>query len=166
MARMWASISICLRSHLMWPSSFLSFLVTVACVLSCLVRGALPSWIRAHGLEQSVGAELGEFIVETFGGFATAQGDGFLQEDVAGVEAFIHPHDGHAGLFFTSGNGGVNRRSTAILRQKRGVEIEAAEPGEFEDFLGQNLAVSCDDDEVGLEIFELGDEAMAPIFSG
>ena len=50
--------------------------------------------------------------------------------------------------------------------EEGGVKIEAGEGGEGEDFLGEDLAVSHDDDEIGVEVGEGGDGVWGAEFEG
>ena len=70
--------------------------------------------------------QVGEAVVELTGGFIGADGELLGEEDVAGVEAFVHIHPGDAGLLVAGEDGGVDRRGAAVAREERGVEIEAA----------------------------------------
>ena len=44
--------------------------------------------------EEGDGSEGGETVVERAAGFVRCQGEGFLMDDVPGVEACVHLHDG------------------------------------------------------------------------
>ena len=58
--------------------------------------GGLVGEERGEGIGEGEGGEVGEAIVEGAGGFASADGEGELGEDIAGIEAFGHIHDGDA----------------------------------------------------------------------
>jgi hypothetical protein len=83
-----------------------------------LDAGSIAGFDQGDGLQDRVGPELGEAVVQALGGFAPVQCDRFLEQDVAGVEALVHPHDGDARLFFARGDCGVDGRSAAIFRQQ------------------------------------------------
>ena len=110
MARMCASISSCGRSQLMWPSSLLQFFGQRRLRLVLLEARGVAGLDQRDGLQQRVGADLGQAIVQALGGFVPAQRDRFLEQDVAGVEALVHPHDRDARLLFARGDGGMDRR--------------------------------------------------------
>jgi hypothetical protein len=73
----------------------------------------------------------------------------FHRQHGAGVQAFFHLHDGHAGLRVAGLDGTVDRRSAAPARQQRAVDINAG--FDVEGALGQDQAVGCDDHYVVLE---------------
>ena len=75
-----------------------------------------------------------------------------LAEGVAGVEAFVHFHDGDAGLALVVQDRPLNRRGAAVFRQKRGVNVQAAEARQFEDLSRQDLAVSGYHNQVGSKL--------------
>ena len=79
-------------------------------------------------------------------------------EDVPGVQAGIHLHDGHAGFRVAVENRPLNGRGAAMPGEKRRVDVQAAKAREFEDGGRENLAVSGDDDEVGLKLPQLLDK--------
>ena len=49
-----------------------------------------------------------------------------LEEDVAGIETFIHPHDRNASFAVPWQDCGLNRRSAAVARKQRGVDVDAS----------------------------------------
>ena len=63
--------------------------------MSCWARAKRESE-RGEGIGEGEGGEVGEAIVEGAGGFASADGEGELGEDIAGIEAFGHIHDSDA----------------------------------------------------------------------
>lgn len=106
-----------------------------------------------QSMGEELGAQLGESVVQFFSGFCGRYGSGFLRDDVSGVEAFVHFHDGDAGLGVAVENGPSNRRGASIFGQKGRMHVETAELGDFEDFGREHLAVGGGDDEVGGQVF-------------
>ena len=84
-------------------------------------------------------------------GFIGRDGHAIHEDDVARVEPFIHVHDRHARLRIAFANRGLNGRCTTILRQQRGMNIDAAESRRIEHRLAQDLAIRDHDRDVGLE---------------
>ena len=128
--------------------------------------GSLVGEERGEGIGEGEGGEVGEAIVEGAGGFASADGEGELGEDIAGIEAFGHIHDGDACSGIIGEDGGLDGGGAAPAWEEGGVKIEAGEGGEGEDFLGEDLAVSHDDDEIGVEVGEGGDGIWGAEFEG
>lgn len=86
-------------------------------------------------------------------GFRGRDRCGFLRDDVSGVEAFVHFHDGNAGLMVAVEDGPRNGRGAAIFRQKGRMHVETTEFGNFKNFGGEHLAVGGDEEEVGRRVF-------------
>ena len=72
-----------------------------------------------------------------------------MQQHVAGVELFGEAHDGHTGAHFAAQDRPLDRCRAAILRQQRGVNVDAAEAWQIQDRTRQNPPVGGDDDQVG-----------------
>src|SRR5205823_10433400 len=77
--------------------------------------------------------------------------DFFLEQNVTGIETFIHIDDGDPGFAITRRNRRLDRRRTAPARQDRGVQIEACNRWNFEDLARQNLPVSHYDNHIWIQ---------------
>ena len=111
-----------------------------------LQRPALEPAQRAH---HQVGAEPRQHIVKLARGHVGTDRHPLGHGDGAGIEAFVHPHDGDAGLGVAGHDGAVDRRGAAPARQQRGVQIEAAERHRFQDRLGKDQAIGDHDRRLG-----------------
>ena len=106
---------------------------------------------EVEGVFERGGGEVGEAVVEGGAGVGIGQGGAGDVEDVAGVEAFIHVHDGDAGFGIAVADGGLDGGGAAMAGEDGGVDVEAAEAGDVEHSAGEDLAVGDDDGDVGLE---------------
>ena len=84
------------------------------------------------------------------------RGDGYLilQQHIAGVQPCIHQHGGNTGLLLTVDDGPVNRCRSPVTWQQGGVDIDAAQPWDVQNPLGQNLPESHYYDEVRLHFLQ------------
>lgn len=108
-----------------------------------------------QSVDEELGAELGESVVQFASGFCGRDGGDFLRGDVSGVEGFVHFHDGDAGLRVAVENGPSKRRGAAVFGQKGGMHVEASKFGNFENFGGEHLAVGGGDKEIGGQVFQM-----------
>lgn len=100
-------------------------------------------------------AQRGQTIMELSGGFLRADVDGFFENDIAGIHAFIHVHDADACFAIAIDDSPVNGGGSAIFRQQRGVDIEAAEARQLENISAQNFSIGSYDKEISLHGGEL-----------
>lgn len=105
--------------------------------------------VFGQSVDEELGAELGESVVQFASGFCGRDGSDFLRGDVSGVEGFVHFHDGDAGLGVAVEDGPRDRRGAAVFGQKRRMQVEAAEFRDFKGFGREHLAVGNDKEEVG-----------------
>ncbi len=77
-----------------------------------------------------------------------------LEEDIAGIHPFIHPHDRDPGLFLAPDERPVDRRRPPVLRQERRVDVDAAYARSVDDLSGEDLAEGRNDDEIRRELPE------------
>ena len=111
-----------------------------------------------EGLDHQRGADGGEAFEEVGGGLFGGDGDGLGEQHGAGVEARVEAHGGDAGVGFAVGDGPLDGRGAAVLRQQRAVQVDAAEAGQGEHPVRDDAAVGDDEDGVGGDGFELGAE--------
>jgi hypothetical protein len=67
--------------------------------------------------------------VQAPGRLARSDGSGDFEKDVAGIEAFVHLHDGDTCFAISRQDCGMNRRSAAVAWQKRGMDVDASNGG-------------------------------------
>jgi len=85
------------------------------------------------------------------GRFVRADRDGFHVDHVAGIRFLHHDVQRDAGFAFAVNDRPVERGATAIARQQRAMHVVGAEPREFQNPLGDHLAVVEGKDEVRRE---------------
>ena len=81
--------------------------------------------------------------------FLGEDGDAKLGDARPGVELRRHVDDRHAGLGLAVVDGPLDRGRPAILRQERGVQVDASAAGGGERLRGEDLAVVADDQQIG-----------------
>ena len=86
------------------------------------------------------------------------------QQHIAGVQTFRHLHGGNACHFIARDDCPLNRRRTAPARQQRTVHVDAAVRRDIEHRLGQQLAVSHYDDNLGCQFAQT--RLLVLIFEG
>ncbi len=111
-----------------------------------------PLWQAA---DNERGAEFRKAFMKGAGRVVGVDRLGLLHEDVAAVHAGIHAHDGDAGNGVARVNAAVDRGRTAIAREKREVDVDAAKGRKREDLRPEELAVGHDDDDVGPPVCDL-----------
>ena len=89
-------------------------------------------------------------------GFVRGDRSGYFEKHVAGIESFIHLHDRNARFAVPSQDGGLHRRSSAMTRQQRSMNIDATERRQRKNGLRQDLPVGGDYDHVRSEGNQLG----------
>ena len=75
-----------------------------------------------------------------------------LLQHRAGIHADIHLHDGYAGFLLALDDGILNRRCTAILRQQRCVNVDAAMRRQLQNFAAQELAKGSNNNQLRLQL--------------
>lgn len=108
-----------------------------------------------QSVDEELGPDVGESVVQFASGFCGRDGSDFLRGDVSGVEGFVHFHDSDAGLGVAIEDGPSNRRGAAVFGQNGGMQVEAAEFGDFQGFGGEHLAVGDDEKELGIQVFQV-----------
>ena len=99
-----------------------------------------------QSLHHQLGAGRRHARRQSHSGIFGRDGDFLLQQDVAGIQAFIQPHGGDAGHALAVGDGPLNGRGTAILRQQRAVQVQVAVARQIEHPLGNQAAIGNHDD--------------------
>ena len=69
------------------------------------------------------------------------------------VELVVHLHNRDASFFVAMKQGFLDRGGATIFGEQRGVDVDGAEFGYFEDFWRKNHAEGDNNEEVGFEIF-------------
>ena len=72
----------------------------------------------AQGLHDHAGAKSGQLVMERACGVGGRNRERFDLQHVAGVQTFVHLHDGDAGLLVSSFDRAVNRCRSAPARQQ------------------------------------------------
>ena len=96
-------------------------------------------------------ADSGQFHVELARRPAAGKRQRLLGGDVAGVDAFVDPMDGHGSLAIVMPIGAENPVNTAVPGERRGVHIESSDAGGGEHVCAKNHRKRRDDYDVGLE---------------
>lgn len=121
-------------------------------------RGEASSEELGDGSEEELRAGVRQSVVEGRGGFRGTDRCAFESQDIAGVEAGIHFHEGDAGDGVSVEDGPLDWGGSAVAGEEGPVDIEATVWGQFEEGWGEDLAVGSDDDQVGMQRAELLDE--------
>src|SRR5690554_387051 len=99
----------------------------------CQLRQGFNNGTAAHVRQAVVQAAAGVVGVDRGAGF---------QQHIAGIQAFVHLHDGDAGFRIAGGNGPLDRGGTAPARQQGGVDVQAAVGRDVQNGFRQDQAVS------------------------
>lgn len=113
-----------------------------------------------EGFDHERCTEFGEAGGKLRRGFGWADRELVTEEHCAGVHTGVNAHGGDSGDGFAVGNGPLDGSGPAIFGEQRGVGVDPAEFGNVEQASGDDLAVSDDDDGVGIgfaeELFGFG----------
>jgi hypothetical protein len=126
--------------------------------------GVLGSEARVALLEQlegggrGVAAECTQPLEELAGVLASSDRRADLAEDVAFVEREDHALDRDPRLRVVREDRRLDRRSAAVARQERCMDVQGAVGRELEHVAAQDLAVARDEEDVRREALELRDE--------
>ncbi|MNI18977.1 hypothetical protein D3C73_723980 [compost metagenome] len=93
-------------------------------------------------------------IVQLRGVSIGGNGHHALKQHVAGIQALIHLHDGHARLRVARFNGALNRRRAAPARQQAGVDVQATQARQVQHPLRQDQAIGGHHHHVGRHLFQ------------
>src|SRR5262249_24583691 len=107
-----------------------------------------------QGLQQQVGAQLGQARSQRDPGIRGQDGHFFLQQDITGIQALVEKHGGDAGDGFTPGDSPLNRRGAAILRQQRSMNVDVATRGKIEHPRRNQAPIAHDDDGLWLQLVQ------------
>ena len=110
------------------------------------------------GLTQGFGTHSGNAVEQFAAGLFRVDSDFFAVQYIAGIQSFVHLHDGNAGLGVTVQHRPLHRGAAAILRQQRNVQIDAAVAGQFQHGLRQDAAIGHHHDQLrgkGADVFIL-----------
>ena len=87
------------------------------------------------------GADVGQTVVQGAGGIGLEDGHDVTCTHRARVQPRFHLHDADAGLGVASLDGPLDRGSAAPARQQRGMDVQAAQPGQVQHRLRQQQAI-------------------------
>ena len=107
---------------------------------------------------QSFGTHSGNAVKQFAAGLLGVNGDFFTVQYIAGIQPFVHLHDGNAGLGVTVQHRPLHRGAAAIFRQQRNVQVDAAIAGHFQHGLRQDAAIGHHHDQLrgeGTDVFIL-----------
>ena len=113
--------------------------------------GRVSAGQQIESLLQSGGGEFGEAIMQAAAGFAAIQRRANGEQDVPGIEAFIHEHEGDAGFGIARFDGSLNRGGSAILGQQRGVDVQATKTRHIKHRAAEDLTVGDDDGDIRIQ---------------
>ena len=116
--------------------------------------------------EQALRPQDGEAVVEAVVGLARLDGRFLLEQDVARVDPFVHPHDRDARFRLAPDEGPVHGGRSPVPGQKRGVHVDAAQGRAVDDVLRQDLAEGDEHHHVGGEPAEDLQELGCPDLFG
>lgn len=105
--------------------------------------------IGQRGYEQLC-AQLGEAVMEALEIIGLMDRRRHGRNHVARIQPGIHLHQGDSGLGAVIANRPLDGGRAPIMRQERGVHIDAAQARNIQKGLGKYLPIRRDDDEVGL----------------
>ena len=103
---------------------------------------------RARRVHDQSGGERGKHVVQRTAGGLRSNGHCLRGQDGAGVETFVHSHDGDARLLIARHDRTLDRRGAPPARQQRSMGIDAAEPRRGKHGRRQDQAVGDRDREV------------------
>ena len=87
-------------------------------------KGACRSGLKR--LDDQLATQDGQRLNQRVSGVMRADGHARTQQHVAGVQARVHLHNGHASLRVARLDGAVNRGRTTPARQQRSMDVQAA----------------------------------------
>jgi len=70
-----------------------------------------------EGAAYQIGAQRHEAVVERSGGVIGGNGEGFLKEDVSGINLVVNQKCGHSGYTFTQNQRPIDGGGAAVLGQ-------------------------------------------------
>src|SRR5665213_684533 len=109
-------------------------------------------------LDQQFRAEPGQPVVQNLRVVRRENRRAARGQDRPGVQSRVYFHDRHAGFRVAVGNRPLDWRGSAMSRQQRSVDIEAAETRQIQNVLRQNLSVGDDDHQIRLQFAEFAKE--------
>ena len=121
-----------------------------------------PRLQALQGLEQGVGHLGGEPVVELTGRLPGRYGRRALYEDRPMVHLLVHEDDGHTRLALPIDDGPLYGGSTPVLRQERGVAVDAPLGRDGQHIGGQDFAVGRNHNHLRLQGAKLGDDLRTP----
>ena len=92
-----------------------------------------------------------KFIMQTFCRRLLYDTHPVLSQDRAGIETFIHLHDGHTSFVISGHNGPLDRRRAAPSRQQRHVNIDAAQTWGLQNFFGKDQTVGHHNNQIRIK---------------
>ena len=126
--------------------------------------GGSPRLNLCYGLRQELPAHLGQTVKEFWRCLIGSDGGGPLGDNVSGVQLWGHMHDGDASLLLSVEDGPVDRGSSPVLGQQRGVDIDAAIPRIRQNVLRQDAAIGRYNDQLRVQLPDTGQSRPVPEF--
>ena len=102
-------------------------------------------------LENTACPQLSQFVVQSLRGILRRDPANVTQQHGAGIQPFIHLHDGDTGLGIARQDRSLHWRRAAPARQQRSVDIEAAVTRYLQHRLRQNQPISRHHHHVGIQ---------------
>ena len=104
--------------------------------------------------DQRPGANGADAVEQLAAGLLGVDGYRLDQQHIAGVKALVELHDGNAGPGIAIEHRPLNGRRTAVLRQQRHMQIDAAVLGHMQKLRRDDAAVSHHHDDIGCQFFD------------
>src|SRR5205823_3279108 len=98
-----------------------------------------PSGNRLHYLNQQPRAAFQALALKIEAGRALSDRDLFLESDVAGIDALVHPVYRQAREWISVAEGPEERRRSAVRRQQGGMHVQAANARHVQELRRQDL---------------------------
>ena len=119
-----------------------------------------------NGLAQNAGTGSRHPVEQLTAGLFGVDGHLLADEDIAGVQPFVHLHDGDAGLGIAVQHGPLHRGAAAVLGQQRDVQVDAAVLGRFQHRSRQDAAIGHHHDQFRRKGLNVGVLAAVPQGAG
>ncbi len=81
-------------------------------------------------------------------------GNAVGKQCIARVKASVEEHGGDAGFGFAVGDGPLDGGSSSVLGEERAVDVDVAEAWEVEHPLGNDAAISHNNDRIWVDLFK------------
>ena len=119
-----------------------------------------------NGLAEDAGTDCRHPVEQFAAGLFGADGHLLTDENIAGVQPFVHLHDGNSRLGVAVQDGPLHRGTAAVLRQQRNMQVDAAIPGGLEHAGGQDAPIGHHHDQFRGQRLDVGILAAVPQGAG